>query len=1537
MNRKYFFITCLLLLCMPVLLYSLDFYWDNPEELVPDGVGFTKTVTTNSRTVVMWQESEMTGEEEGETYLSVALTDDGYTWEKHRRVLGPFSFIGKEIQFYSHVVDEDGRIVLAVSTPDNAVRVFSSTDGGAGFSELTRTRSFATRVTPRLFRRNGRGYILFITQEFEIAQLSFLGIYYSVSVTGEEFSEFRPLVDDPELTGTFLPSYTVVGGREYVVFQAFITGAVSSFQLYLKYTDNGGITWSNAVPLTDFEEEWAGSVAPPERFDNQRPFIVNGENGLALTWERRYTGNAPQVYYAELTSDGRLRRVPEPVTRGSRICQNPRIFTLEGQNMLIWFDNRAGENRVILAWKEGLFWEEQNLTLLVPGNSTFPSPVVRSDDLYVVWENETEGRKGLLYLKPDRTVSKPSVRTVDFAPGRRTRQDEFTIRWTSPEDSSGIAGYSYSWDRRPDSDPPRRLMLLDRDRVAEAEVTEDGLWYFHLAAQDYAGNWSDTVHVPFFRDTTPPGTVEFETPQKDEQGYLLSNTGTITWKPPPEEDVAGYTYRLQYLAPADWDGPPDEFDIRPPPDRIMTEKPVYSFRNEDNGLWALTVAAVDVVGNVGEPVWIPLRMNKYVPVTYITRINAETDELGRVELNIIGRGFSVGGLISRVILDMDGREPYDYVFEGGTGLYTVLTDRVISGPVLEDIDPGDYRIGLVHPKRGLYFSRQTLTLESSGTVKFGDFDAAYRTIYSPPARSRFSIPFIRVLFFVVMGFLVVMFVLSSLRLVRVTREGKYLKAEAIALLTGEVLEPGKKKKERIESMRKKGMGLRVKFVLLATTLVLIVVLMVAVPLAMVTTNNQQRILAKGLEQRVNVLLESLAGGGRVYLRAQDLLEVGALPDQMSAMDEATFVTITGEPAPDAEGDLEVNDYVWATNEPEILEKTGGRGTVGGAFPARDELSGVIAGLSELINSTARGQFEEIDKRIAELTARAEPLGREYAKTLDEETGEALNRIYDEITILNNEKEKRLLEIGNITGSVPEYDPENLDPDRTNYVFYKPIVFSKENQDFYFRGAVRLGVSTRAIIEQIDESRRQLLLIILAVAVAAVLLGIAGALLLATIIIRPIRLLVQGVEVIRDTDDKEELRDHVIDVKTSDELSLLANTINQMTVGLVEAAKQNKDLTLGKEIQKKFIPLKTDTAGGRKLSTGTFENDAIEIFGYYEGADALSGDYFDQVDLQNGYHAFIKCDVAGHGASASLIMVEVATIFTSHFRRLVGKKPNIDVAGLVNTINELLEERQFTGRFAAMTVGILEEKTGKLHICHAGDNMIHIYRRAQRKVTVYTLPEAPATGIFSKDLVDMRGGYQQVMLQLDKGDILLLFTDGLEESHHLLRDRNFKVTSYKNLPPDLLEKDKKFLDEGYKPIEDEETKEEFDLKRVHEVIESAMQGRNYSLKRRCDLVIDKPMEFDFSSLEGDIGDMVIAVMSVEKMYRLFPDPAATDQDRIHVDRVIADFLKEHFRDYEKYLGEARRIEDEQTPEYVWFKHLKEDEQDDDLTIMAIRRK
>ncbi|MEA3305709.1 MAG: discoidin domain-containing protein [Candidatus Omnitrophota bacterium] len=71
-----------------------------------------------------------------------------------------------------------------------------------------------------------------------------------------------------------------------------------------------------------------------------------------------------------------------------------------------------------------------------------------------------------------------------------------------PQDSSGIAGYSYAMDNISGTIPDS--VVDTAETVVNFENLSDGAWYFHLRAKDGAGNWSETNHYKLAVDTVGP-------------------------------------------------------------------------------------------------------------------------------------------------------------------------------------------------------------------------------------------------------------------------------------------------------------------------------------------------------------------------------------------------------------------------------------------------------------------------------------------------------------------------------------------------------------------------------------------------------------------------------------------------------------------------------------------------------------------------------------------------------------------------------------------------------------------------------------------------------------------------------------------------------------------------------------------------------------------------------------------------------------------------------------------------------------------------
>ena len=199
------------------------------------------------------------------------------------------------------------------------------------------------------------------------------------------------------------------------------------------------------------------------------------------------------------------------------------------------------------------------------------------------------------------------------------------------------------------------------------------------------------------------------------------------------------------------------------------------------------------------------------------------------------------------------------------------------------------------------------------------------------------------------------------------------------------------------------------------------------------------------------------------------------------------------------------------------------------------------------------------------------------------------------------------------------------------------------------------------------------------------------------------------------------------------------------------------------------------------------------------------------------------------------------------------------------------------------------------------------------------------------IVEASSGFHQVSVRLREGDAILLFTDGIEESGRSFRDRNLAEIVCDEAPG---------YREGQEIYHDERmthkvgtNSEELGLGRIHDIVNAVMGRKNYRLSK-YHAEAEGDLEFDFSTCKGSLDEAILALTAVERVFRVYPDPSATPSDRIMVDRKIDAFLEQHFKEYPRYF--PSKIDHETRGEYVYYPGVMEDPQDDDLTILGIRK-
>lgn len=1541
-NKKIIFASLLFIFVFINSVFSQDFYWENPVAITNKDSRFPSYGNSENLSCVFWQDIEKQKGNRGEIFISGKVYDaKSNSWKTLNKIAGPFPYSGDIPNIFSVAVSDNNTISLAVKSSTDKMTIFTSTDLGENFHSYVFQNSTNDLIAPRIFKTSQDSFILFATEGKE----DNFRLMYSKSTEGKLWTEFQIFTPTANLENAFVPVLTSFNNKDIVVCQSsFIENSIRSFQLFITESNDGGITWSEAKIISD--SPLLNETQHFINFNNQRPITYNFKNELYIAWERnRISSDNSQIYLTKLTEDYlngfTISEKPTMISSGTGSATNHVIFSFNDMLSVMWFDSRRGTDTVYLAQKNGVLWTET--TLSNSGrNSILPCPLITKNgkELNVFWqENLKNGSGNILHLSPDNSVKKPILKAYSYKLGTKSTAEKVSIKLSFQEDSSGIQGYSWIFTDNPNEVPPKEFMEFPEKNTLTSYATKDGSWYFKVIALDNAGNWSDISSINYVKDTTPPSKPKIVYPNIDGNGYVASNTFKMEWLPGSDldDDIAGYTYSLQYigsanpeeaalyqqdLAKTEYSQTQEDFGIKisPPPSRIMTKATNYSWRNRDDGLYAFSVSAIDTVGNISESATVKLFLNKYIPYTDITLAKAEADQLGTISLNIYGRGFTYDGNIHTIYIDRDGKAPYDLILKKDLGEFKVFNDRRIGGIELRELEEGNYRIGLVHPERGLFMSGRLVSVTNFGTVKLGDYSYQYVPNWkSIKPKGKYTIDTHKLILWSTMLFLLIGLSFSIRGIIKVTKEGIEIKQEVHQLLTGEIMM--KDTNNKATELKKKGMGLRSKIILFTATLIMMIIALVSIPLGYVMINNQESTLLTGLYDRINVLQESLASGAKTYLPQQNILELSYLPQQSTAIDEAEYTTILG--LPDNGKNTGLN-FVWATNDENILDKIDTKELTYGRSKLAD--TDIILQRCEELNAAAQENIGEVALNISKLTTEAVSLAlrtdkasverREDLQTITSQLTEKLN------TTLNEYSK-------NGATSIPEFNLEKLDRNITTYTFYKPILYRQGSDPNFVRGLVLTEISTKSLINEIETNQKQILIITSIIAFIALAVGIALATFLASIIIKPIKTLVKQVNLIARTADKTKLSNQKIDIKSKDEIGELSQSVNTMTEELVENETNNQFLLGAKDVQRAFIPLDTDSTTGAKLSVGHMATGNSSLFCYYEGAKGVSGDYFDCKKIDEKHYAIIKCDVSGKGANAALIAAIVATLFKDYFKTWTYKKDKYELSKLAYKINDAVESLNLKGKFAAYTLCIFNTETNDFYFCNAGDNIINYYEAASKKKKTVILPETPPAGPFPSFMIEMKNGYPVEKIHLEKDDVLFLFTDGIEEAKRLYKNEFSEEVKFKpSTNIQINNKDDKDAIDG----------EEMGPERVSEIIEKVFAKETYTLIKEKNPMEKYPEEltFNFSNCQGTPEEAVMALVAVEKVFRMYKMPSPTDFETVTVDKKVDSFLEKYFEQYNYFCSNKKEHpKKEYVDEYFIYEKLLEDEQFDDLTIIALK--
>jgi serine phosphatase RsbU (regulator of sigma subunit) len=222
---------------------------------------------------------------------------------------------------------------------------------------------------------------------------------------------------------------------------------------------------------------------------------------------------------------------------------------------------------------------------------------------------------------------------------------------------------------------------------------------------------------------------------------------------------------------------------------------------------------------------------------------------------------------------------------------------------------------------------------------------------------------------------------------------------------------------------------------------------------------------------------------------------------------------------------------------------------------------------------------------------------------------------------------------------------------------------------------------------------------------------------------------------------------LLHLKTKSYSKLLEETVRELEASrevirlknLEEQKKSEQELALAQETQQSLLP--------RCLPQ--FENFRIHAFN--SPTRYVGGDFYDFLQLSSGEWMGVLADVSGKGMSAALLSSMLLGALSMEFHSRT--QPH----EVLNRVNQLLCEKSLPFQFATLFLFLLSPD-GMGQFISAGHNPAYLFRSATGTI------EELASDAYFLGMFDF-ATYQTRDFRLDKGDILVVYSDGLTDAEN----------------------------------------------------------------------------------------------------------------------------------------------------------------------------
>jgi len=190
-------------------------------------------------------------------------------------------------------------------------------------------------------------------------------------------------------------------------------------------------------------------------------------------------------------------------------------------------------------------------------------------------------------------------------------------------------------------------------------------------------------------------------------------------------------------------------------------------------------------------------------------------------------------------------------------------------------------------------------------------------------------------------------------------------------------------------------------------------------------------------------------------------------------------------------------------------------------------------------------------------------------------------------------------------------------------------------------------------------------------------------------------------------------------------------------------KMEQELALAGKVQSSFLPGDLPAPPGWQIAASL------------KPARQTSGDFYDLISLPEGRLGLVVADVVDKGVGAALFMTLGWILARSYAKEYPAEPQRV-----LRAVNDRILAEIDTGQFVTVFYGILDPATGALTYCNAGHPPPYLYSARHGDTAQPLNRTGMALGVTDTE------GWEQATAQLDPGDVLVLYSDGVTDAENV---------------------------------------------------------------------------------------------------------------------------------------------------------------------------